>query len=94
MPDEVDLLLLDLIREQLNVDVTDTDADLIGTGLVDSLALVMLIAALEESFACELPLDDFDLENFRTVRRLRAFLEVSGVLKSHESWPEVRRSNG
>lgn len=76
----IDLLLLDLIRDQLNVDVAHADVDLIETGLLDSLSLVMLISLVEETFACELPLDDFDVDNFRSVRRLTEYLDNSGVL--------------
>lgn len=82
-PDDVELRVLALVRDQLNVDVPDPDTDLIGTGLLDSLAIVMLIAALEESFGCVLPLDDFDIEHFRSARRVTAFLASCGVL---ETW--------
>ena len=75
---EVGSLIVDLIRERLGLDVEGPDTDLLDSGLLDSLALVMLIAALEESFACELPLDDFDLEHFRSARRMTEFLESSG----------------
>jgi acyl carrier protein len=64
----------EIILNRLNVDVPDADVDLIESGLLDSLALVMLIAALEEEFACELLLDDFDLDWFRTVDRIAAHL--------------------
>jgi D-alanine--poly(phosphoribitol) ligase subunit 2 len=79
---EVGSLIVDLIRERLGLDVEGPDTDLLDSGLLDSLALVMLIAALEESFACELPLDDFDLEHFRSARRMTEFLGSSGVLES------------
>ena len=72
--------ILELIRNRLNIDVMDVDTDLIETGSVDSLALVMLISALEETFACELPLDDFDIDNFRSARRITEYLGDSGVL--------------
>jgi acyl carrier protein len=74
----------ELIRGRLSVDVPDVHTDLLDEGLLDSLALVMLIAAVEESFACELPLDDFDVENFRTVARIAEFLIGAGVFEAHE----------
>jgi D-alanine--poly(phosphoribitol) ligase subunit 2 len=43
---------------------------LIETELLDSLALVMLIAEIEQEFGFELPLDGFDVERFRTIDRL------------------------
>jgi len=72
----------DLIRDRLSVDVPASDTDLIESGLLDSLALVTLITALEEAFACELPLDDFDLERFRSIERIGEFLRSVGVLET------------
>ena len=83
---QIDTGILELIRSRLNVDVVDVDVDLIETGLVDSLALVMLITALEETFACELPLDDFDIDNFRSARRITQYLDASGVLDARNAW--------
>lgn len=77
---QTDAGILELIRDRLNIDVVDVDVDLIKTGMIDSLALVTLIAALEEMFACELPLDDFDIENFRSARQITQYLDASGLL--------------
>lgn len=73
--------IVDLIRDRLSVDVPASDVDLVESGLLDSLALVMLIAAIEETFACELPLDNFDLENFRSPARICDFLHSAGILE-------------
>lgn len=75
-------LVTDLIRDRLSVDVPASDTDLIESGLLDSLALVTLITALEEAFACELPLDDFDIDCFRSVERIVEFLHSAGVLET------------
>lgn len=83
---ESDFRLLDLIRDRLNVEIADVDVDLIESRAVDSLGLVMLITALEESFACELPLDDFDIDNFRSVRRIVEYLDATGVLGGRGTW--------
>ena len=45
-----------------------------------------LIAALEESFACELPLDDFDIGDFASVARIAEFLTRVGVVGAPEPW--------
>jgi D-alanine--poly(phosphoribitol) ligase subunit 2 len=63
-----------LIRDALSVDVPDGDTDLIDSGLLDSLALVTLIVEIEDEFEVELPLEDFDLDRFRSVERIAAFL--------------------
>jgi D-alanine--poly(phosphoribitol) ligase subunit 2 len=82
---QTDAGILQLIRDRLNIDVVDVDVDLIDTGVVDSLALVTLIITLEEMFACELPLDDFDIENFRSARRITQYLDASGVLDTRSA---------
>ena len=82
---QTDAGILELIRDRLNIDVVDVDVDLIETGMVDSLALVMLITAVEQRFACELPLDDFDIENFRSARRITQYLDASGVLETRSA---------
>lgn len=72
----------ELIRDQLSIDVPTPDTDLVESGLLDSLALVMLITALEDAFACELPLDDFEIDHFRSVERIVEFLRSAGVLEA------------
>jgi acyl carrier protein len=77
--------ILELIRDRLNIDVADVDVDMIETGMLDSLALVTLITAIEEALSCELPLDDFDVENFRSARRITQYLETSGLIDSRSA---------
>lgn len=72
----------ELIRDQLSIDVPAPDTDLIESGLLDSLGLVMLITALEDAFACELPLDDFEIDRFRSVEQIAEFLRSAGVLEA------------
>ena len=83
---DVALRIIELIRDRLTIEVPAPDTDIIDSGLLDSLALVMLITALEECYACELPLDDFDLDRFRSVERIVEFLRAAGVLEVRGSW--------
>ena len=59
-----------LFLETLNVQVPSQEADLIESGLIDSLALVELLFAIEREFSVSLPLDDLEIENFRSVTRI------------------------
>lgn len=59
-----------LFLETLNVQVPSVEADLIESGLIDSLALVELLFAIEREFSVSLPLDDLEIENFRSVNRI------------------------
>jgi acyl carrier protein len=76
--------ITELIRDRMSIDVPTPDTDLIDSGLLDSLALVMLITALEDAFACELPLDDFEIDHFRSAERIGEFLRCAGVLEARE----------
>ena len=39
-----------------------------------------MIVGLEETFSCELPLDGFDVDRFRSVDAMTGFLSEAGVL--------------
>jgi D-alanine--poly(phosphoribitol) ligase subunit 2 len=79
LADDVIARLTGLVRDQLGVDVPSSDTDLVAVGLLDSLALVTLIVGIEDTFGCRLPLDDFDIERFRSVDAMAAFLAEVGV---------------
>jgi D-alanine--poly(phosphoribitol) ligase subunit 2 len=78
-PGSVIAQLTDLVRDQLGVDVPSSDTDLVAAGLLDSLALVTLIVGIEDTFGTRLPLDDFDIDRFRSVDAMAAFLAEAGV---------------
>jgi acyl carrier protein len=71
--------LTDLVRDRLGVEVPSPDTDLLAEGLLDSLALVTLIVGIEDTFGCRLPLDDFDIDRFRSIDAMAAFLAEAGV---------------
>ena len=66
-----------LFLETLNVQVPSADADLIESGVIDSLALVELLFAIEREFDVSLPLDDLDIDNFRSVSRISDVIEAT-----------------
>lgn len=55
-----------LIEDVLAIEVPGPEVDLIDSGVIDSLALVTLITEIEHEFGFQLPLDDFDLDRFRS----------------------------
>jgi len=63
-----------LFAEKLNLDVASAETDLIETGMLDSLALVELLAQLEESFDVSISTDDMELENFRSITSIAMFV--------------------
>jgi D-alanine--poly(phosphoribitol) ligase subunit 2 len=58
------------LRDRLMVIVVSADIDLFDTGLVDSIGLVELILELEDRFGVSLPLDNLEVDDLRTVRRI------------------------
>ena len=67
-----------LFVEALNVQVPSPDTDLIDGGLLDSLALVELLFAMEREFNVTIPLEVLDIDRFRTVNSIADFVEQSG----------------
>lgn len=63
-----------MISETLMVDVPSPETDLIDSGLIDSLALVTLITEIEGEFGVQLPLDEFEIDNFRSAARIASYV--------------------
>lgn len=67
------------IEEHLsNEDIDDgiaLDEDLLGSGILDSLGMMKLIAFLEEEFNCKVQPEEMVIENFMTVGNISDFLE-------------------
>lgn len=69
------VLVGEIIRERLHLSVDGTDEDLFDSGLVDSLAFVDLLMALEQEFGLSVGVDDLDLDNFRTIEQIASFVD-------------------
>ena len=63
-----------LLHDVADVEIPVGDADLIDSGVLDSLALMTLIAEIEHEFAVELPLDSLDLDHFRSLGSMAEFV--------------------
>lgn len=68
-------LVLRILRADLSLDVPGADAELLATGLLDSLALVDLLARLEQEIGVKIPLDRLELDDLRTPERIAAMVE-------------------
>ena len=71
--DEFDILVRrvqQLLIEKLYIDSPTPDTDIIDSGALDSFALVELLVKLEEHFDVEVPVEDLDLDDFRSARRI------------------------
>lgn len=63
-----------LARFIRNHDLGD-DEDIFALGFVNSLFAMELVMFVEKTFGVEIQRDDLDLDNFRTVNALTAFVE-------------------
>lgn len=63
-----------LFAEQLHLEVPSVETDLIETGLMDSLAFVEFLAQLEAGFGIQVSLEDLEIDRFRTIARIAAFI--------------------
>ena len=66
--------LTELFAKKLNLEVSSVDTNLVETGLLDSLALVELLAQLEETFGISVSTDDLEFENFRSIASIAGFV--------------------
>lgn len=82
--DELRAQVAAVMSARAGIEVPDVEADLLDGGLIDSLALVSLIVAFEETFGVEIPLDDFDINRFRSVATIADFLASLGAEPARE----------
>lgn len=57
-------------------DLADNDS-LLEKGLLDSMAIVKLVAFIEERFGLKLSDDEFDPDNFETLNAIAAMIEAN-----------------
>src|SRR5947209_12285439 len=68
-----------LFADRLNVQVPSLETDLIETGLVDSLTFVEFLAHLEQDFGIHVSLEDLEIDHFRTITSIAAFVATKSL---------------
>jgi acyl carrier protein len=66
----------DIFVEHLHIQPPSPDTDLIENGMIDSLTLVDLLAHLEREFSIRIPLNEVDLNHFRSIARIGEFIRT------------------
>lgn len=76
MSDELELRVRNIVAEQLGVDLAEVrpDAHILDDLGADSLDVVELVMALEESFDIEIP--DSDVEGLRTIADVERYVHT------------------
>jgi acyl carrier protein len=67
--------------EKLSLEVSSVDADLIQTGILDSLALVELLAYIENEFGTEIYLDDVEIEDFCSIAKIAEYVDAHSPVR-------------
>jgi acyl carrier protein len=62
--------VLEIFRSALDIEVPGVEVEVIETGLLDSLGLVVLVSELEERFGVRIPFETLDVDQFRTVKSI------------------------
>lgn len=60
--------------ETLNLEIPSPDMDLFEAGVLDSLAFVELMLFLENAFGITITLEQVEIEHFKSIERIAAFL--------------------
>ena len=58
------------LLERLSIQVDSEDTDLLETGVLDSVAQVNLLIHLEEHFRLHLPMENLEIDSFRSVAKI------------------------
>lgn len=66
--------LADIFKDELHVEVPSPEADLLGTGMLDSLRLVELLVHLERHFGVRVDLEALELDDFRSLATVAALV--------------------
>lgn len=63
-----------LLTSKMNMDIPSPTTDLLESGLLDSLGLVDLLAHMERQFGISLDIEDFEIDDFRSVTTIASLL--------------------
>ena len=66
--------VMSLIRDRLDLEIDDPTVDLFDSGIIDSLAFVTLLQALEERFGFTIAVEELDVSSFSTVDGIVAYV--------------------
>lgn len=66
--------MTEIVADVIDLEAVSEETDLFEVARIDSLALVELIFALEQELGVSLPLEELDVEHFRSVRAISALV--------------------
>jgi acyl carrier protein len=72
---QLEARLLRSVRDRLGIEIPSAEVDLLESGLLDSLTFVELLVMVEEKFGVAVDLAELELDDFRSVRSIAAFVQ-------------------
>lgn len=64
----------EILVNRMQVQVPAYNTELMGSGLLDSMSLIEMITALEETYNITIPFEDLELDNFRSINTIVNFV--------------------
>jgi methoxymalonate biosynthesis acyl carrier protein len=74
--------IMALLLKEVNVEVPSSETDLLEAGVLDSLKLAELLSHLESRFGMRISVEDLEVDNFRSIARMAAFLQRRATARS------------
>ncbi|MDA0839249.1 MAG: phosphopantetheine-binding protein [Planctomycetota bacterium] len=74
LEDQLKKMIVELLFLKIQPDEIGTDDDLMETIDLDSVRIFDIVVGLETEMDIEIDEDEFDIENFRTVRQIAEFI--------------------
>lgn len=69
--------IIEYIQNEIVGDVRiETQADLFGEGILDSMGMMKLVRFIERQFQMQVPFEDMTLENFITVEKICNYIAI------------------
>lgn len=68
--DKLQQQINDIFADRFETRFDSNAVDLLDTGIVDSVRIVELVLEIEQRFGVNLPFEELDIEDFRTIPRL------------------------
>ena len=67
-----------LFVETFHIELPSPDTDLLETGMLDSFQFVELLSGLEQQFGFRIKIEDIDLDDLRTLKRIAGMVAANG----------------
>lgn len=82
----------DVFVESFHIEVPSADTDLLESGILDSFQFVELLLELEKRFGFRIKLEDIELDDLRTLKRIARLVAANGAAAGAAVQPPSSRA--